>query len=241
MAKRRGHGEGSISFDAQRGRWIGRAPRDERGRRQKVVGGSRREVQQKLRRLLDEREQGVESAGRMTVGTFLESWVRDSLPLSNRSSRTIESYAAAVRLHLAAGSRPGPAGGAVSRTRATVPSRRARGRQGSAHGAERACRAACRAGAGDLVGSRATQRRNARAVPPAGRRRRAARSRPRSRRASSTAAREGPALPGARRGTGDRSAAVRAAWVALGGRRPRRAGPARPGAARPPIDDAWNH
>ena len=36
----------------------------------------------------------------MTVGQFLEAWVRDTLSVSNRDPRTIEKHERAVRLHL---------------------------------------------------------------------------------------------------------------------------------------------
>jgi hypothetical protein len=101
MSRRRGYGEGSVSFDKNSGRWIGRLPRDEHGRRAKVTGKTAKEVQAKLRARLQDREQGLpELDARMTVQSFLKAWVRDSLPLSKRASRTIESYEATVRLTL---------------------------------------------------------------------------------------------------------------------------------------------
>jgi len=98
---RRGYGEGSVAFDKDKDRWVGRMPRDERGRRAKVTGKTRDEVQRELRRRLREREEGLpQPDARMTVEAFLERWVRESLPLSKRAPRTIRSYQAAVRLHL---------------------------------------------------------------------------------------------------------------------------------------------
>ncbi len=35
---KRGSGEGSIFFDPKRGHWVGKLPRDESGRRQRVIG-----------------------------------------------------------------------------------------------------------------------------------------------------------------------------------------------------------
>ncbi|MGH8897552.1 MAG: tyrosine-type recombinase/integrase [Egibacteraceae bacterium] len=104
MSRRRGYGEGSVSFDKSSGRWVGRLPRDAHGRRAKVTGKTAKEVQTKLRARLREREEGLpEPDARMTIEAFLERWVRDSLPLSNRAARTVASYAATVRLHLVPG------------------------------------------------------------------------------------------------------------------------------------------
>lgn len=53
---RRGNGEGSIFFDPDRSRWVGKLPRDEYGRREKVIGATRRDVQSRLRTRIQERE-----------------------------------------------------------------------------------------------------------------------------------------------------------------------------------------
>jgi integrase len=104
MSRRRGYGEGSVSFDKHSGRWVGRLPRDEHGRRAKVTGKTAKEVQAKLRARLRDREDGLpEPDLGMTVRAFLEAWVRDSLPLSKRAARTVESYEATVRLYLVPG------------------------------------------------------------------------------------------------------------------------------------------
>lgn len=59
--RRRGYGEGSVTYDTNKGVWVGRMPRDERGRRAKVTGATAKEVQAKLRRRLLEREAGHRS------------------------------------------------------------------------------------------------------------------------------------------------------------------------------------
>ena len=101
MAARRGHGEGSVFYDEDRERWIGKLPRDDRGRREKVVGVTRREVQSRLRARLQEREQGLSTQrNTLTVQAFLESWAADTLPISDLAPRTVQSYQATVRLHL---------------------------------------------------------------------------------------------------------------------------------------------
>lgn len=70
----------------------------------KVTGKTAKEAQAKLRARLHDREEGLpEPDPRMTVRAFLDMWVRDSLPLSKRAPRTVESYEATVRLHLVPG------------------------------------------------------------------------------------------------------------------------------------------
>jgi integrase len=101
--ERRSHGEGSVSWDASVGRWVGRLPRDEHGRREKVSGTTRRQVERKLERLLAEREQGITGAGRMTVKAFLEQWIRDTVMVSDRSPATKAKHEIAVRVHLVPG------------------------------------------------------------------------------------------------------------------------------------------
>jgi integrase len=101
--ERRKSGEGSVTWDASVGLWIGRLPRDERGRRPKVSGKTRREAERKLERKLAEREQGIVGAGRMTVRQFLQQWARDTLSVSGLDPRTIENYERLVRLHLVPG------------------------------------------------------------------------------------------------------------------------------------------
>ena len=101
---RRGAGEGSIFFDAARGHWVGKLPREQRGRRQRVTGRTRREVQQGLRDAMRRRERGQASIVLPeSVGEFLTRWAADTLPVTGRAPRTIQSYEAAIRLHLVPG------------------------------------------------------------------------------------------------------------------------------------------
>lgn len=101
---RRGHGEGSITWDAEKERWVGRLPRDERGRRPKVSGKTRAEAQRKLRTKLQEREQGLSAtAGRMTVRTFLEEWMRSTIKPSGLAAETKKKHDISVRCHLVPG------------------------------------------------------------------------------------------------------------------------------------------
>lgn len=100
MAKRRANGEGSITWDADAERWVGRLPRDERGRRAKVKGRTEAEVRRKLNERLREREQGLTTtAGNMTVGQFLEAWIRDTIEPGDLAGKTKQSYELTVRKH----------------------------------------------------------------------------------------------------------------------------------------------
>ena len=101
--ERRRAGEGSVTWDESVQRWIGRLPRDEQGRRPKVSGRTKREAERKLERKLAEAEQGIIGAGRMTVGQFLEQWVRDTLMPSDRAKATKDKHEIAVRVHLVPG------------------------------------------------------------------------------------------------------------------------------------------
>ena len=101
--ERRSPGEGSVTWDASVDRWVGRLPRAEHGRRSKVTGTTRRQVERKLERLLAEREQGITGAGRMTVKAFLEQWIRDTVMVSDRAPATKAKHEIAVRVHLVPG------------------------------------------------------------------------------------------------------------------------------------------
>ncbi len=101
--ERRSHGEGSVTWDASVERWVGRLPRDEHGRRAKVTGTTRRQVERKLERLLVEREQGITGAGRMTIKAFLEQWICDTVMVSDRAPATKAKHEIAVRVHLVPG------------------------------------------------------------------------------------------------------------------------------------------
>jgi integrase len=104
MAKRRASGEGSITWDADAERWVGRLPRDERGRRAKVKGRTEAEVRRKLNERLREREQGLTTtAGNMTVRQFLEAWIRDTIEPGDLAGKTKQSYELTVRKHLVPG------------------------------------------------------------------------------------------------------------------------------------------
>lgn len=104
MSKRRAGGDGSITWDADAERWVGRLPRDERGRRAKVKGRTKAEVRQKLNKRLREREEGLTTtAGNMTVRQFLEAWIRDTVEPGDLAGKTKQSYELTVRKHLVPG------------------------------------------------------------------------------------------------------------------------------------------
>jgi len=96
--KRRGHGEGSIKQRPD-GRWEARISLPA-GKRKSLYGKTRREVQDKLRAALRDVDAGLDlTAGRQTVGQFLDRWLADSVKPSVRPS-TFQSYAGHVRNHL---------------------------------------------------------------------------------------------------------------------------------------------
>ena len=67
MAKRRADGNGSITWDASVQLWVGRLPRDDRGRRAKVSAKTKAEARAKLQQRLRERELRLSTdAGRTT-------------------------------------------------------------------------------------------------------------------------------------------------------------------------------
>jgi hypothetical protein len=63
MAQRRGHGDGSIFFEHQRQRWVGKLDLQDDGtgkrRRAKVVGRTKTEVRTKLRALRHQIDRGL--------------------------------------------------------------------------------------------------------------------------------------------------------------------------------------
>ena len=75
---RRGHGEESVYFDANTGRWcgvvsLGRTA-DGRRHRRKVTAKTKGEALAKLRDLRRRLDSGLPAAGRVTVGVYLDGW-----------------------------------------------------------------------------------------------------------------------------------------------------------------------
>lgn len=99
--KRRGHNEGSIKQRAD-GLWEARISLPA-GKRRSYYGKTRREAQDKLRAALRDLDIGLDlSAGRQTVGQFLDRWL-DDVVRPNRAAKTAATYADIVRLHLVPG------------------------------------------------------------------------------------------------------------------------------------------
>lgn len=93
-ARRRGHGEDSIYFDASKNRYVGAVsvgwgPDGNRLRR-KVRGRTKQEVRDKLRALHRELSDGVRSPGRYSLRQAVQDWLRDGL--DGRSERTLRLY-----------------------------------------------------------------------------------------------------------------------------------------------------
>jgi integrase len=102
--KRRGRSEGSIYFRETDKQWVGSISLGYDGagsrKRRVVYGGSKQEVQEKLRQLQIKAAAGTLSdAARLTVGDYLQRWLENSAKNKVRAT-TLERYEALVRLHL---------------------------------------------------------------------------------------------------------------------------------------------
>jgi integrase len=100
--RRRGRGEDAIYRDGNR--WRGAISlgygSDGKRLRKKVSGDTKAEVVSKLRDLRRELESGVAVPDdRLTVGVFLNRWIRQNLP-GHIADSTLDDYADTVRLHL---------------------------------------------------------------------------------------------------------------------------------------------
>jgi hypothetical protein len=102
--QRRGRGEGSITKRPD-GRWVGRVDlgwKDGKRRRKAIYGRTRREVADKLPKVLQNVQQGVALPDeRQTVAQFLERWLE--YKRSRLRPRAWQTYEQAVRLHLVPG------------------------------------------------------------------------------------------------------------------------------------------
>jgi integrase len=102
MAKRRGHGEGSIHLRDD-GRWcavIDLGIINGKRKRKYIYGETRKAVQEQLRALQREQEAGVRlDAARQSVKQFLERWIADSIR-PHRRPKTVDSYVQIVQLYL---------------------------------------------------------------------------------------------------------------------------------------------
>jgi integrase len=98
-ARRRGHGEDAIYFDAAKNRYIGAISLgyggDGRRVRRKVSGKTKQEVRQKLKELHSDLEAGVQSPATYTVRAAVDDWLTEGL--SGRSERTLTLYRDGVK------------------------------------------------------------------------------------------------------------------------------------------------
>lgn len=102
--RHRGHGEGSI-YRRKDGRWtgsvtVGYHPTTGRQQRRYVYGRTRKEVQEKLMKLLASQQAGTLPAGTVpTVREFLRQWLKDTVPHTTRPN-TVAAYTVVVEKHL---------------------------------------------------------------------------------------------------------------------------------------------
>jgi integrase len=97
MTNRRSKGEGSV-YRRKDGRVVGEYE-DANGKRRYVSGKTKAEVQQKLRKLLADRDSGIAyDSENLTVGSYLDRWL-DAVKGSVRG-RTWQRHEQVVRLHL---------------------------------------------------------------------------------------------------------------------------------------------
>ncbi|MBI4491372.1 MAG: site-specific integrase [Chloroflexi bacterium] len=99
---RRGHGEGSI-YQAPDGRWVAVVDQgyvDGKRKRKVYYGTTRKEAAERLKTALHDQAAGLPlPSERLTVGQFLDQWLKDSAKPSVRP-KTFSSYAQLVRIHL---------------------------------------------------------------------------------------------------------------------------------------------
>jgi integrase len=93
-AKRRGHGEDAIYFDAAKNRYFGAVSLgfgpDGRRVRRKVTGKTKAEVKDRLKALHAEIDSGIKSRPGYTVGDALDDWLSEGL--DGLSARTVLLY-----------------------------------------------------------------------------------------------------------------------------------------------------
>ena len=97
-ARRRGHGEDAIYFDATKNRYVGAVslgfgPDGKRSRR-KVTGRTKQEVRDKLKALHAELDRGLRTSSTYTVQKAVDDWLEAGLP--GRSERTRLVYREAL-------------------------------------------------------------------------------------------------------------------------------------------------
>jgi hypothetical protein len=98
-ARRRGHGEDAIYFDAAKNRYVGAIsvgfdPDGKRIRR-KVTGRTKAEVRDKLKAAHNEIDRGLHTSATYTVRQAVDDWLEGGLP--GRSERTRSIYREALK------------------------------------------------------------------------------------------------------------------------------------------------
>ena len=98
-ARRRGHGEDAIYFDAAKNRYVGAisvgfGPDGKRIRR-KVTGRTKKEVRDKLKAAHAELDRGLHTSATYTVQQAVDDWLEGGLP--GRSERTRSIYREALK------------------------------------------------------------------------------------------------------------------------------------------------
>jgi integrase len=94
-ARRRGHGEDSVYFDAANNCWagavsLGYSPDGKRRVRRKVTGRTKTEVKDKLKIVHSELDARIQPVARYTMALCIEDWL--SQGLTNRSPSTVANY-----------------------------------------------------------------------------------------------------------------------------------------------------
>jgi integrase len=96
---KRGQNEGSIYFDASRNRWVGAVSLGT-GKRRKVSGKTKKEVQEQLTALLRDQQVGMLATGpRQTVNAYLDHWLENVAKPGVRP-RTYDRYHCLMKLHV---------------------------------------------------------------------------------------------------------------------------------------------
>jgi len=97
-ARRRGHGEDAIYFDADKNRYVGAVSLgfglDGKRQRRKVTGRTKQEVRDKLKALHAELDRGLRTSSAYTVQKAVDDWLEGGLP--GRSDRTRSVYREAL-------------------------------------------------------------------------------------------------------------------------------------------------
>ena len=101
MSKKRGNGEGSIHRRKGRGWCAQYIVYTADGRKRKTLyGKTRGEVSEKLTRAMADRDSGmVYEAGKLTVGEYLDAWLRDSVKGTVKEA-TYANYGHFARKHI---------------------------------------------------------------------------------------------------------------------------------------------